>query len=242
MRPNRRFIWCLSAVLLIGGLWLAQAVFVGCDPTCRLRHAVEYGNAAAAEKAIGDGADVNYKMPLNIGKKVSLAHLAAYRGHDRVLDVLIRAGADLSAVDANGKSVLMEPIRSVATQGSLRCIRLLLDKGSDVNHRDEYGVTALQVAAQFADLEIVKMLLNAGADVNASERGGHTPLHRAVMRSKGTGEHEVVKLLLASGADPNISNKNSETPEMLARKLGKEELASLIARNGEGAAATKPVD
>ena len=53
-----------------------------------------------------------------------------------------------------------------ARNGHCHTVRLLLDRGADVNIADEYGETALHWAAIHGHLDIVKMLIEHGADIN----------------------------------------------------------------------------
>ena len=52
-----------------------------------------------------------------------------------------------------------------------------LNSGSDVDARNERGVTSLHDAAAFSDNpNVLTVLLDAGAAVNARNKYGHTPL------------------------------------------------------------------
>lgn len=88
-------------------------------------------------------------------------------------------------------------LRKVATQGDLAKVRALLDQGTDVNAKSEYGATALSFASDKGHTEVVKLLLERGADPNVEDTFyGSTPLVWAVYN----GRVEVVKLLVAAGA------------------------------------------
>ncbi|KAF0981151.1 hypothetical protein FDP41_012939 [Naegleria fowleri] len=50
-------------------------------------------------------------------------------------------------------------------------MKLLIDKGSNINHMDENGMSALHVAASNGDILAVKILLEKGADKNQATRG-----------------------------------------------------------------------
>jgi hypothetical protein len=54
------------------------------------------------------------------------------------------------------------------TEGSkpLEKVKLLIEAGADVNHRNEYGATALEEAAVFDHYDVVLYLLENGADVH----------------------------------------------------------------------------
>ena len=78
-------------------------------------------------------------------------------------------------------------------------IKLLLEKGEDVNARDKHGNTPLHFATkEHANaFKIVKLLLDNGADVNARNDKGLTPLHQgSSFKTPG-----MVALLLDAGAD-----------------------------------------
>jgi ankyrin repeat protein len=48
-------------------------------------------------------------------------------------------------------------------------IRLLLDKGAQVDGKDKEGMTALLFAAQNGDVDIIKLLLSRNASINVRE-------------------------------------------------------------------------
>ncbi|KAG2382228.1 hypothetical protein C9374_005430 [Naegleria lovaniensis] len=50
-------------------------------------------------------------------------------------------------------------------------MKLLIEKGSNINHMDENGMSALHVAASNGDILAVKILLEKGADKNQATRG-----------------------------------------------------------------------
>jgi ankyrin repeat protein len=80
-------------------------------------------------------------------------------------------------------------------------VKLLLDKGADVNapvnaQGGGYG-NALQAASHTGHEAVVKLLLDKGANVNA--QGGR--YGNALQAASHTGHEAVVKLLLENGAD-----------------------------------------
>lgn len=116
--------------------------------------------------------------------------------------VLLAHGADVSATDRQGQSLLhVVPTKDIA--------ELLLARGVAVNAKRTDGATALHLAAVYGRKEVVQALLAHGADVNARTKDGITPLHYA----KGS---EVVELLLASGADANAADSGGNTPLYMA--------------------------
>jgi ankyrin repeat protein len=83
-----------------------------------------------------------------------------------------------------------------AGRGDLGEMKLLLDKGADVNVKDGRGWTPLMEAANRGHSEIVRLLLEKGADVNLKHQYGWTALSIA----KGKDNKEIERLLKARGA------------------------------------------
>jgi ankyrin repeat protein len=61
-------------------------------------------------------------------------------------------------------------------------MRLPLDRGADVNAKDNGEVATLQSAALEGRKAMVWLLLDLGADVNAKDNDGWTVLHWAALR------------------------------------------------------------
>lgn len=87
-------------------------------------------------------------------------------------------------------------------------VRLLLDRGVDVNTRTEIGETPLHIAARNGYGEIVQLLLDK-ADVTAKDKDGWTPLYSAT----NFGKESVIELLLQKMNQSQIAEqtKNGET-------------------------------
>ncbi len=95
-----------------------------------------------------------------------------------------------SAVDINQELI------KAAEKGDTAAVKALLDRGADVNAKDENGGTALMEAALLGNNATVQALLEAGADVNAKNKYGRT----ALMMAAAEGYTEIVELLKKAGA------------------------------------------
>jgi uncharacterized protein len=120
--------------------------------------------------------------------------LAAARNADhQTAMALVREGADVDAVEADGTSAL----HWAAHFGDAELLRALLAAGADATAANRYGMTPLQIAAVGHDVAVIDALLAAGADVNAVLPQGETVL----MTAARTGSADVLRALLARGAD-----------------------------------------
>ncbi|KAL4931920.1 ankyrin repeat-containing domain protein [Aspergillus undulatus] len=134
---------------------------------------------------------------------LSAMHIAAQKGHERILRVLLEQGnMDPNSGDSDGRT----PIFYAAVGGHNSVVRLLLSHGSRVSHLDNDRRTVLHWTAHYQHLEVLRTLLEhwseheqASCDINAYDNHGWTPLHLAVER----GFEDGVLLLIQWGADMN---------------------------------------
>lgn len=116
--------------------------------------------------------------------------------------------------EIHGRDIGWEhPLLKAVKEGNLEGVKDILERGEDVNIKDEMGCTALIKASEFGHEEIAKLLIEKGADVNAREdAAGCTALMLAAFwRYK-----EIVKLLVEKRADVNAVDANDCTALMLA--------------------------
>lgn len=106
-----------------------------------------------------------------------------------------------------------EPKREPSEQDYTQIVRLLLERGADINSQDEWGRGALMIASDAGYLETVKLLLDWEANVHLKDMRGYT----ALMRAAWKGHLDIVTALIERGADVNgVDEKHGYTALLLA--------------------------
>jgi uncharacterized protein len=84
-----------------------------------------------------------------------------------------------------------------AGKNDLTQVQSLLEKGADVNAKDNDGMTALMGTSFEAHFDVAKLLVEKGADVNIKSKDKDT----ALMAASANGQTRIVELLKAPGAN-----------------------------------------
>uniref|UniRef100_A0A8C8FKF9 SOCS box domain-containing protein n=1 Tax=Oncorhynchus tshawytscha TaxID=74940 RepID=A0A8C8FKF9_ONCTS len=191
--------------------------------------AAEYAHAEVLDILIKNGGDVNAQayngdtvlydaagsgnldciyLLLQAGANPNIAslacqlpiHRAAYEGHILALRTFIPITTK-RAIRLSGQS----PVHSAADGGHVDCLKLLIEKGFDVNAQldvhisESYGDmrrSPLYFAVSNSDITCTEMLLAAGAKTDLD------PL-RCFLVAVRAGRYELVRLLLSRGAEVN---------------------------------------
>ncbi|KAG9391473.1 Ankyrin repeats (3 copies) [Carpediemonas membranifera] len=156
-------------------------------------------------------------------------HTAAYYNQDRIVALLIKAGATLDLVTEDERtplhlacnhgridSVMILLAAGASTYKSSKCVtclgaaafeghdaivHALLQHGADVNATSAEEWTALHWAAKANRVTCVHLLLQAGCEVDAHDKLGFTATFHAAIE----GHFDVLRLLIAAGANPYLS-------------------------------------
>ena len=129
---------------------------------------------------------------------------AARRGDASTVSLLLKYGADANKKAISGSG----PLGQAIYIKNKSCIRLLLNSGCEICHRDPQGFLPFHLCCYYgSDVDIVETLLRGGIDVNdriSSSRS--TPLTLAVQEN----HLHIVKYLMSQGANPNATNIDRE--------------------------------
>lgn len=98
---------------------------------------------------------------------------ASANGDISAVNKALGSGADLEALDSQFR---LSPLGWAAISGKSNVVKLLLEKGANVNAKGGDGSTALHSAAFLGHVEAVKLLLANGADKTIKKDDGMTAL------------------------------------------------------------------
>jgi ankyrin repeat protein len=200
------------------------------------------------------GAEVNGPASCEYGRTALRAAVkASMRGSDiELVQFLLNSGANIhgpaediwpgrlaqKSFPVKDRKRRRTPLQAAAKGNNTRLIRLLLERGANVNAPAPYnsGRTALQAAAaaKYGNTQVIEMLLEAGADVNApaAHDYGVTALQGAAIR----GFIGIATILLNAGADVNAPAAPYEGRTALegAAEHGRLDMVQLLLNAGAG--------
>jgi ankyrin repeat protein len=216
---------------------------------------------------------------LNKGKKTA-EDVASENGNTKVARLIAEYKADANVrnetrsttlnisqhgANEDGKGEGRGLLHAAAEEGNINVVKSLLERGIDINGRNEADQTSLNRAARKGNLDIVRLLVERGAEVDSRDMWGWTPLHLAsqyghlevsrVLVNHGAnvnarkqdhctpldlsarnGHLGIVKLLLERGADVLAVNDEGQTPYQLSLQRGFREIADILREHGAGRA------
>jgi len=134
----------------------------------------------------------------------------------KAVDFLISKSLDINTENETGNTALMIELQKEDARFDV--VDRLLKMKSDVNHRNNAGISAILTAARrVKDPEIITALLKAGAKIeDTSEEApvnGRTPL---LIAAESNSNPEILATLVKAGADKKAVNENGENALMIA--------------------------
>ena len=134
-----------------------------------------------------------------------------------IVELMIKAGADVNTSDEYGNSPLIQAINS-GLSIHYDLIKTVLNGGADPNHHNNHGLSPLITTIRRSSehsldgLLAVNELIDSGADLNDSEPYGSLYGQSAVHLSISRGQDRITEALIRSGADINIRNHRGFSP------------------------------
>ncbi|KAM0517558.1 hypothetical protein ACHAPS_008124 [Verticillium nonalfalfae] len=150
--------------------------------------------------------------------------------HLEATKVLVDAKADILAVGKKGA----RPLTVACLVGDPEIVRLLIEKGAEIEAQDENGVTALQGATDWGRLKAVEVMLAHGADHSygqTDDKEANSTTWKPIVQASQNNYAKIVALLLSKGADAN-ANGPSGCALYLAARGGHVDVCKMLLENG----------
>jgi ankyrin repeat protein len=165
----------------------------------------------AARLLLEAGADVHaVKQP---GQEIMLRR--AVEAQDRrTIDLLIARGA------AKNQQAASVALLSAAGLGDAALVRLLANRGADLNQSDGFAGHALNVALYGGHPETARLLIELGSDLNFRSPRGHGMPPMVWSAYNDTGDVSVAQARVAKGVDVNAANDAGATALTFAGLAG----------------------
>jgi peptidoglycan/LPS O-acetylase OafA/YrhL len=136
---------------------------------------------------------------------------AARKGDQVAIRERLDAGADVNAVDAK---VGATPLSWASMRGDADVVRLLIERGANVNARNRDGSPPLLSAAFMGRADVAKILLSSGADINARNDQGTSALDATKVPAEYTrGLADLIGIPL--GQDDELVSGRAEVARLL---------------------------
>ncbi|XP_044158313.1 CARD- and ANK-domain containing inflammasome adapter protein-like [Bufo gargarizans] len=202
-------------------------------------------NSRLVEILLKNGASVD---GMDEKKRTALYH-AVSGGHEATVKVLLEAGAtiDPSIIDVafstNNEYIfglLLQYSKGLSPDTMISAmfkavklnlfgiIKALIDKGTDVNARNDIQYTPLLLAAELGKSETAQALIEKGAQVSDRTPNLNTALHLSVQ----AGDVSTTNLLLRKGINVNITGPGEQTPLHVAAYHNRPDLSDILLAAG----------
>ncbi|MCJ8746934.1 hypothetical protein PDJAM_G00147570 [Pangasius djambal] len=185
-------------------------------------HAINDDNVPGLKHLLGSLTSYDINQPNKHGTPPLL--IAAGCGNIQIIDVLIRKGAEIQALDKSGANA----IYYAARHGHVETLKFLHEKKCPLDIQDKSGETALHVASRYGNVDVVQYLCSIRANPDLTDREQETPLHCAAWH----GYSAVARALCQAGCDVNARNREGESPLLTASARGFRDIVECLLEHG----------
>jgi ankyrin repeat protein len=127
------------------------------------------------------------------------------------------------------KEDLNRALLDAAYDGSAKEVNELLQKGADINTKNEFGSTPFKLAVVGDNVNVVELFLKLGQDPNR-ESDKAIPDVTPLMSAAANGNIKLLKLLLKHGANPDYPTSGKHTALMSA--IGHTDIFEILIKHG----------
>lgn len=156
---------------------------------------------------------------------------ACETGDLQKVEKLLKKTLFRTPADVNFKMYGKAPLYRASTNGYIEIVKLLIDKGADINIKNDDDRTPLYQASIWDYKEIAEILIDKGADINVKDKNGETPLFGATFSCKD----ETAKILIIKGADVHCKGRSDKTPLHNACRYHHKEIVEMLIAKGADA-------
>ena len=195
-------------------------------------HVATFSSAECVDLLIDHGADINAadewgappimwalrdgseSIAIRLSERGALRSVFAMSGLGETVNLSRMSESQPESVharDGEGNTAL----HWAAWCGKLGAVSLLIDRGSEVECRNNLGMTPLHVGVhRYSDLDALRVLITHGASVDSRDNRGRTPLHYAAGKKNG----RKFDFLVNEGADQHLVDFDGNSALMLMTK------------------------
>lgn len=164
--------------------------------TTLLHIAVEDNVPKLVKECLKRGANVD---AIDVERQnITPLHLAVDRGHYECAQLLLEHGASVHALTEKNETPLnlLYTDRCIPLKEKQKIAKILLEKGADINHPNQWGYTLIGCACIDSDIHMIRLALLNGALINTQYLNDYeTPLKVAVTSN----DIELVQYFVKSG-------------------------------------------
>lgn len=157
------------------------------------------------------------KELLNPNKKIILISIIGAVAFILMLVLILKS-------KKNNKYKLFKAIKTAQYDKAIS----LINKGSNLEVKDENGLTPLFYSIKENHIELVKTLVNKGVNINSLDINGNTPLNFAIE----TGKEAIANHLIDFGAEANTKNNSGHDTIALSILNNYNELSEKLIKKG----------